>query len=193
MDLNLSWNLFIVVIFSVIICYSFIIGLHRTFKTIIATYLAVLAAEGLGNLFQHYFLGSANFVKILDLLNLHSAEESLITVKIFIFIAFIVILTIKGIYRVEYTANLTGFPGVLLTGIFAFLNAGLILSTLLIYISGVSFLQQGGADGNNIIEIYNGSRFVRYMVDYYDLWFSLPVTGLLLTSIFFNSHLKEIE
>jgi len=192
MNLDLSWNLFILVIFAVIICYSFIIGLHRIFKTIIASYLAILAADGLGNLFQLYFLSSENFVKFLDLIKLSESDESLIVIKVTIFVSFIVILTIKGIYKIEYNSGLDGFPNVFFTGIFAFLSAGLIMSTLLVYISGVSFVQATPID-SNIVDIYNSSKFVRHMIDYKDVWFSMPVVGLLLTSIFFNKHLKEVE
>jgi lipoprotein signal peptidase len=61
MNLLLSWNLFIIAIFIVIIAYSYIIGINKTVKTIIASYLAILAADGIGNIFKDYFLTSDGF------------------------------------------------------------------------------------------------------------------------------------
>jgi hypothetical protein len=58
-NLRLSWDLFIIVFFGVIIAYSFIIGRNQTLKIIIATYMAILTADGLGNLFQTYLLPTA--------------------------------------------------------------------------------------------------------------------------------------
>lgn len=192
MNLDLSWNLFIIVIFAVIICYSFIIGLHRTFKTIIASYLAILAADGLGNLFQQYFLGSDTFVKALDLISISNVDESLIFTKVIIFIAFIVVLTIKGVFKVEFTHEVDGSIAGILTGIFGFMNAGLVVSTILVYLSGASFFQSSAIE-TNIPEIYANSSLVRSMVDYYNFWFSMPVVGLLIASLVFNRHTKAVE
>ena len=50
MEINLSWDLFVIVFFAVIIAYSFIIGRNQTLKVIIASYIAILASDGIGNL-----------------------------------------------------------------------------------------------------------------------------------------------
>ena len=192
MNLELTWNLFVIVVFAVIMCYSFIIGLNRTFKTIIASYLAILAADGLGNLFQQYFLGSDTFVKALDLIQIDNLDESLIFTKVIIFIAFIVILTVKGVYKVEFGNEADPLTASILNGIFGFLNAGLIVSTMLVYVSGVSFVQANSVD-SNIVEIYSSSSLVQAMVDYYSFWFSLPVVGLMLASLIFNRHRAAVE
>jgi hypothetical protein len=192
MNLELSWNLFIVVLFAVIMAYSFIIGLHRTYKTVIACYLGVLAADGLGNLFQQYFLGSDTFVKALELISIDNLDESLIFTKVVVFVFFIVILTIKGVFKVELNEHADGPLAPFFTLLFGFLTAGLIISTMLVYISGVSFVQADSVN-SNIIEIYTGSSFVRGMVDYYNFWFSMPVVILMVSSLIFNSHRKAIE
>ncbi len=183
MNLVLSWNLFIVVVFVVIVAYSFIIGLNRTLKTIIGTYLAILAADGLGNILQEYVFETANFQKVLETFVNATVDETLIVAKVIIFISVVVILSVKGAFDVHISSG--GPAAVPVTGIFGFLNAGLILSTLLVYVSGLSFVQAVAVD-TNIVDLYSGSEFIKGMVDYYNFWFSLPVIGLIIWSLFFN-------
>ena len=48
MNVTLTWDLFIIVFFAVIITYSFIIGRREAIKIIIATYIAIVAVQGSG-------------------------------------------------------------------------------------------------------------------------------------------------
>jgi hypothetical protein len=187
MNLMLSWNLFVIVIFIVIIAYSYIIGINKTVKTIIGTYLAILAADGIGNIFRDYFLSATNFQKFLDILNLSDSDEMLISLKVIIFISAVVILTVKGAYEVNIHGRQLLGSNILVTGLFGFLSAGLIVSTLLVYISGISLLQKVTVQ-SNIIELYTTSTFVQAMVDYYDFWFAIPVVIIIGWSIFFDSR-----
>lgn len=181
MDLSLSWNLFVVAIFVVIIAYSYIIGLNRTVKTIISAYLGILAADGLGNLFHFYFLESDNFRKALELIKVTQLDEALISVKVIIFIAVVVMLTVKGAFEVEFHKGRFGGDAIT-TGAFGFLNAGLIVSTILVYVSGLSFVQKVAVE-SNIVELYTSSTFIKAMVDYYNFWFSIPVVIIILWSL----------
>jgi hypothetical protein len=185
MNLLLSWNLFIIAIFIVIIAYSYIIGINKTVKTIIGSYLAILAADGLGNIFKDYFLSSENFVEILALVNIPNPDEALISIKVLIFVTAVVILTVKGAYEVNLDRHTFASSNFAVTGIFGFLNAGLILSTILVYVSGTSFVQKANVS-SNIVELYTSSTFVQGMVDYYDFWFSIPVVVIIIWSLFFN-------
>lgn len=185
MNLLLSWNLFIIAIFVVIIAYSYIIGINKTVKTIIGSYLAILAADGLGNIFKDYFLSSKNFVEVLSLMNVPDPDEALISIKVVIFVTAVVILTVKGAYEVHMNSHSLASSNIAITGLFGFLNAGLIVSTLLVYVSGSSFVQKANIS-SNIVELYTSSTFVRGMVDYYDFWFSVPVVVILIWSLFFN-------
>ena len=63
MNIVLSWDLFIVVFFSVIIAYSFIVGRNQTIKIIIGTYMATLAADGVANLAHKYLGGPTPIVR----------------------------------------------------------------------------------------------------------------------------------
>jgi len=186
MSLDLSWDLFVIVFFGVIVCYSFIIGLNRTIKTLIGIYLAILAADGLGNIFQQYFLTSDSFLEALKLVNISNPDQTLIIAKVIIFILIIVLMTVKGGFVVHMNHSIEhGAASVTLLVIFGFLSAGLIISTLLVYISGLSFVQGTSVD-SNIVDIYASSDIVRSMVDYYNFWFSMPVVALVLWSVLFG-------
>lgn len=184
MDLILSWDLFIVVMFVMIIAYSFIIGLDRTLKTVIGTYLAILAADGLGNVAHMLLQQESKLTKLMSLYELGGAESHVV-IKIILFVAIIIILSIRGAYEVNSEGF--GFPAinVLMSGIFGFLNAGLVVSTLIVYVSGISLIGAKTAE-SNIIDIYSSSQYVQYMVDYYNLWFAMPVVALVIWSIFFK-------
>ncbi len=185
MNLSLSWNLFVIAIFVVIIAYSYIIGLNRTVKSIVSAYLAILAADGLGNIFHSYFLESSNFRKGLELFNITNLDETLISTKVVIFVAVVVILTVRGAFEVDFSTHNFGSNNLVVTGIFGFLNAGLIVSTLLVYVSGMSFVQKVTVE-SNIVDLYTSSTFIKAMVDYYNLWFSIPVVVIIVWSVLFN-------
>ena len=68
MEINLSWDLFVIVFFTVIIAYTFIIGRNQAVKIIISTYIAILAADGVGNIVERYFLGQEPAIKTFDFL-----------------------------------------------------------------------------------------------------------------------------
>jgi len=62
MNIDLSWDLLIIVVFAFVIGYSFIVGINRTLKIIIGVYLASLAADSIGNLANHYLLSASGLV-----------------------------------------------------------------------------------------------------------------------------------
>ena len=73
--------------------------------------------------------------------------------------------------------------------VFALLSAGLFLSTILIYISGNSFVE--GMLFAKDIEVYRESFLAQILIDYYQFWFSLPAVAFLLTSFFFEGKDRE--
>lgn len=174
MELALSWNLFVMSIFIAVIAYSLIIGLNKTLKTVITTYLALLAADGIGNLAQEYLLDTSNFVKVLNIFGLEADDTTVLVIKISIFLVCIVLLTIKGAFEVNMASE--RFPSVnpFMTLLFGFLNSALLVSTGLIFAAGSSFIRANFVE-TNIAEIYSTSSYVQLLVDFHSLWFALPV------------------
>jgi len=189
MNIELSWDIFIVSLLVLIVVYSFIIGVNRTIKTIIATYLGILSADGLGNIVDQFFLSSPKVTAGLKVFNLSGFADSLINLKIIIFLSVLVLITIKGPFEV----NIESFRFKILNGLshawFTVLSSTLIISTVLVYLGGSSLIQ-GVAQESNLVEIYTQSKNVRLMIDYYNFWFSLPVISVIIFS--FLSSNEEI-
>lgn len=182
--LKLSWDLFVTVVFGVIMAYSFIIGKENTLKVIIGSYIAILTADGLGNLFKQYALTSKEFVQFIKFFGLGGEDTTMILVKVLVFILAIVIISIKGGFEIRGGAGHHGVLGLIMTLIFGFLSAGLVISTLLIYVSGASFV--GGTVSiinNTLAAAYAESDMVKLMIDNYNLWFALPAVAFLLSSL----------
>jgi hypothetical protein len=180
MNIQLTWDLFIIVFFIVIIAYSFIVGKNQTLKIIISSYIAILAADGLGNLVSKYLISRDPLIKIFST---SGGEQALVILKIGIFVSTIVLLATRGAFSINMSREKSNFIAMVMTATFAIFSAGLIVSTILIYVSGIS-LVEGSFNLNNmaVVEIYHNSYFVRSMIDNYSLWFSLPAVGFIFTS-----------
>lgn len=182
--IKLSWDLFVLVIFAVIITYSFIIGKENTLKVIIGSYLAILTADGLGNLFKQYALDSKDFVIFLKFLGLGDPNKTMILVKVLTFILAILIISMKGGFEIHKSHH-HGVIGLITNLIFGFFSAGLVVSTLFIYVSGASFVEGTISISNNTLATaYGESQMVKLMIDNYNFWFALPAVAFLVVSLF---------
>ncbi len=180
MEINLSWNLFVIVFFTVIIAYSFIIGRNQTLKIIIASYIAILTSDGIGNLIERFLIGDRPLVNILDL---SATESSLIIIKIFIFILTIVIIATRGRFSINMGKTNSPMMSVILNLTYGVLSAGLITSTILIYSSGASLVQETSIIMNEaVLQMYRSSYMVQMMINNYNLWFSLPAITFVISS-----------
>lgn len=187
MNVTLSWDLFIIVFFSIIIAYSFIVGRNQTLKIIIGTYIAALTADGLANVVDKYLGGEQPILKVLAG---PVGEEFLIGMKILVFIAVIVVIAVRGGFAVSILAEHRAAVRVMMTFLFGVLNAGLIVSTLLLYISGLSLV---GADQISVVGAGLGSDsvLVELMIQNYSLWFSLPAIALVAVSFLESQPMAE--
>jgi hypothetical protein len=74
---------------------------------------------------------------------------------------------------------------VVLAMTYGVLSAGLITSTILIYASGTSLVQESSMIMNEaVLEIYQQSKLVRLMINNYSAWFSLPAIAFVVSSFF---------
>lgn len=180
MEINLSWDLFVIVFFAVIIAYSFIIGRNQTLKVIIASYIAILTADGIGNLIKYYFIGdnaaAAN-------VSLTSEAGGLVVIKIFIFVLTIVLVATRGRFTMNMSRPASSMVNIILTLTYGVLSAGLITSTILIYTSGSSLVQESGVIINEaVLAMYRNSIMVQTMINNYNIWFSLPAITFVISS-----------
>lgn len=186
MNISLSWDLFVVVFFVVIVAYSFIIGRDNTLKVILGTYVAALAADAIGNLFGMYFSGSELFMKILRAAAVTSDEEAVIFVKVLVFVALVIAFSVKGAFDVQTSDDSSAIVRGAMTVVYAVLSAGLIISAILAFVSGISFIGGGSAEtvSSALLPIYSKSQLIRTMVQTNYLWFSIPAIAFLVHSFY---------
>ncbi|MEK7544813.1 MAG: hypothetical protein AAB551_01655 [Patescibacteria group bacterium] len=180
MNINLTWDLFILVFFGIIVAYSFIIGQNNTLKIILGTYVSALAADAAGNLFGQYLGKSQPFLKAASNIGIQDQSDAMIFMKVTIFILLVIVFTVRGGISVDLKLAKSVFSRMILTGLFGFLSAGLIISTVLMYVSGLSFIAGGASVGQTSITAFSGqSPFVQQLLTYYNFWFFLPVIAIL--------------
>jgi len=139
--------------------------------------MAILTADAIGNLLQTYLLPSA------PALQGAMGDQALVLIKIFTFVLVIVLLAIKGGFQVDVSPERSVVTRILGNLTFGFLNAGLMVSTILVYLTGGSFVTgsiRAGFESN----LYQESHFIQTIVDNYNIWFALPVLAIVLVSLF---------
>ena len=176
MNLTLSWDLFIIVFFAMVIAYSFIIGKHESVKIIIATYIATVAVQGLGNIITRV---TGESQPILYVLGLSVDSTILATMKLIIFVAVIIFIAVRGGIEIRYGKESGSILNMIITGAVGFATAGLILSTLLTFVAGSALLDVNLAQAETVSPIIQQSKLMQLMILNQDLWFALPALLLL--------------
>lgn len=185
MNLQLTWDLFVLVFFIVIISYSLIIGRDNTLKVILGTYVAGFTADALGNLFAMYFAGTPILGEILKVSEFGTETEAIIFVKVIVFVGMVILFAVKGAFSVDVEENTSGTMRLFFSALYAVLSAGLIISIILVFVSGFSFV--GGeviAADNALLKLSKQSVMIKSIVSHSYLWFSLPAIVFLFQSFY---------
>lgn len=185
---RLSWDLFVIVFLVTIIAYSFIIGRNNTLKVIVGTYIAALAADALGNIFGLYFTGSKFVAKVLNSSVVANDLEAVILLKVFLFIVLVILFSVRGAFNVNTDAHKSGAIRLVILLVLGFLCATFIMSTLIVYASGVSFVN-GSVSGINtdMGALFRDSKLIKILAQYYNFWFALPALTLVGSGFLFNN------
>ncbi len=181
-----TWDLFIIVFFAIILAYSFIVGRNSTLKIIISTYIAILTADGFGNILDRFILSDSRILETPTSVG----PESLVIAKILIFVLVILIITVRGSFFVAMDKEKSLIINLATTGAFGFLSAGLIISTILVYISGGVFV--GSTTSAIGVDITANSLLAKLMTENYNIWFSLPAIAFVVMS-FVGGEKDEVE
>ena len=183
MNLNLSWDLFILVFFGVVIAYSFIIGRNQTLKVITATYVGILCADGIGNLFSRYLASSETFLKFMKLFAIGSSDQATAFFKVLVLIVIIVIIAVRGFFNFDSEDGAPMSIKLAISLVLGVLSAGLMMGAMLIFVSGSSLINSIFVVNNPLTQIYGQSRLVRIMLDFANIWFFLPGFAMVVLSI----------
>ena len=186
MNITLTWDLIVIVFFAVIVAYSFIVGKDESVKIIIASYIAIVAVQAIGNLLE---LLSGQTGMVMQMLGFVLDRNIISTIKLVLFVAMIIFLAIRGGFEMEYAKEIEGIWEIVLTAAFGFSTAGLLLTALLTYIAAKPILDSTLRTAPLLAPLLNQSTLVQVMVDYQNLWFCLP--AILLLGVGFVSNSKK--
>jgi hypothetical protein len=181
MNVTLTWDLFIIVFFAMVMAYSYIIGRHQAAKIIFASYIAIIAVQGLGNIVMRMF-GQAEGV--LRVMQIAMDASIVIAAKMVVFIIVVILMALRSGMTVNYTKRDYGPVNVVMTGVFGFLTAGLLISTLVTYLTESLLLNVTLAEAVLVSPIIQQSSLMQSMIIYQDLWFSMPAIAILVAGLF---------
>ncbi len=171
LTLTLSWDLFIIVFFAIVISYSFIIGKTQSVKVIVASYVAIIATQGIGNVIYRLSGESGAAMQVLGVpLNF----SALAAAKICMFAFFVIVLCIKSGINVGYEKEDKNVISLIFTGLFGFATGGLIVSTILTYATGKGLLDMNLAISPGLVPFVQSSKLLLLMLLNQDIWFTLP-------------------
>lgn len=171
LQLSLSWDLFIVVFFAIVMSYSFIIGKHQAMKIIIASYIAIIATQGLGNVALRLV---GNSEEVFTSIGIPLDMTMIALGKIFLFAVCIIIFVIRSGIEVSYEKEAGSILNMVYTGLFGFSTAGLIVSTILTYAAGSGILDTAIAAQGVIGPLAQDSTLMQLMILNQDIWYTLP-------------------
>lgn len=176
MNIQLSWDLFIIVFTAIITAYSFIIGRRHTIKIIMAVYVAFLAADGLG-----YFIKETLGFRIPSVAFGFDPASAAVITTILLFIFFIVILARHNSFDVLLDDESGGIAYFLSTAYTAILCALLMVSCILFFLSGNTFtiVDQSLNNPAMINAVAAQSNIARSIIQYFHVWFFLPAFSLI--------------
>lgn len=181
MEVALTWNLVILSVFVLLFAYSFMLGQDDTIKLILCIYIAILTADGVSGVLQQFVIDpSPGFQALMA----DKKTQIISWMRILLFIVAVVIFAVKSGFHVVLDKHEKWAVRFLIHGWFSGMSALLFLSTMLIYFSGNSFVE-GMLFAQDIV-IYQQSLLAQILIDYYQLWFSLPAISFLVTSFLFE-------
>lgn len=184
-DIQITTDIFIGSVIAIMSAYSFIIGRNGVVRIIFSTYFAMLAADGFGMLITNHILTASPVLsKIAEMIGV----EGMTSMKIFMFILIIVVSTIRGPFTIDLPQEKSVPLRLISTGFVGLLSANLIISVILVYISGGSFIKPTLESDLNLITIYQQSVLAHTLIANFDISFFLPVATFLILGLIYNEN-----
>ncbi len=186
MEIALTWNLVLLAILSMLFAYNFLLGQNSTIKLSLSIYIAMFTADGVAKIIKDIL-----FENSATLQSLFGAYEMDIfrVMRVGLFLIAIIIFVVKGAFHISLNNQEHWGLRMLVQMLFALLSAMLLLATILIYLSGNSFVE--GIIFAREIKIFGDSLIAQILIDYYQVWFTLPAIAFLVTSFLSTSSNKR--
>lgn len=174
MQVTLSWDLLIILFVALVVAYSFIVGKDASVKIIVATYIAFVAVQAIGNVFL-LLLGASTA----SMLGLSLSPHVLAIAKLVLFAAAVVFMAIKGGIDIRSGDSFGTVWDIALSAALGLATAGLLLSSLVTYVAGRPILDMTLRSADALGGILADSPLVLAVVEYQHVWFALPAVLLL--------------
>lgn len=187
MFVTLSWDLLILLFTALVVAYGFIVGKDESIKIIVGAYISVVAVQALGNIAQ---LLLATPTSASAVVGLTLPVEALAIGKLILFAVAVVFLAVRGGIEVEGGDGMGSTWDIVMNGILGLSTAGLLLSSLVTFVSGRPILDLALSDAEPVHSVLPQSPLVDLIVTYQHVWFALP--AILLLVLGFLSH-RESE
>ncbi len=174
MNVTLSWDLLIILFTALVVAYSFIVGKDSSVKIIVATYIAFVGVQALGNI--ALLLTNASTA---SMIGLGLSPSALAIGKLVLFAAAVVFMAVKGGLHIDTGSGFGTVWDIAISAVLGFSTATLLLSSLITYISGRPLLDPTLSSADVLATILFTSPLVRAIVEYQHVWFALPAVLLL--------------
>lgn len=138
----------------------------------------MLAANGIGNLVAKYILVSQPLIRVMNT----SPEENVVIFKMLMFVTITLLLVLKGSFDVDVNRHQSASSRFIGTSIFGFLSAGLLISTILVFVAGSSTDGMFFKDIDLAVDLPYRTLFVGYLIKYYNFWFAAPAIAFVALS-----------
>jgi len=158
-----TWDLVISLFFILAVGYGLILGRDKVVVTLVSTYIGFVVANEFGNTLYALFTGQSVFGGSIWV----KTNLSIFLVKTILLVLLIVLLGIKGGYMA--TPGKGGFKSSLLAGVLSFLDAGLIISSL------IWFMTDSARTA-----LFSQSHLAASIAQVRNWWLILPVVVLLI-------------
>lgn len=170
-QISLSWDLFIVAFFAIVMSWCFIVGKKQSVKIIVAVYIAAIAVGGIGAVAAR--LGASEGM----LLAGTPIDPPMLALgQIFLLGLFILVFLIRSGIEITYEKENGSILSIIATGLFGFTASGLIVSVILSYASQTTLPGLPGippAGSASLTEIFLQSK---------EIWYALPAMTIVLLS-----------
>jgi len=183
MNITLSWDLFVIVFFALVITYTFIIGKKESIKVILASYIAIVAVQGFGNILERLLSQSGS---ILSYVGVAPDPVFISTVKLVVFVFFVIALAVQAGFDVKYDREPNPAINIVLSILCGIATGGLLLSTLLTFAAGGALLDLKIAGTASLLPIIQQSQLMQILIVNQDAFFLFPAVVLLITGVLSN-------
>lgn len=181
MQINLTWDLFIIVFFIITIAYSYIIWANKTLKLIFWSYISILVSDWVWNLIIKW---TTMFGPMLWFTWLSSWDSIIIITKISFFLLWMVVLWTNSNFNVKMPEWVSWIKKIFALLFFSLMNASVFVATILVFVAWWSFLSEQWVKMMtlSLSNIYHNSYIVQLIILNYNLIFIIPIVTFIALS-----------